>query len=173
MPNVNHESLLLAFVAFTGLAVLLQAMILLAIFFAVRKAAQRVQDQVEDLRTSVMPVLTESRQFLERVGPKLDSVATDLAELAHGLRAQSVDLQVTATEILEKVRHQTSRLDAMFTGVLDTVDRAGGVVSQSFRVPLRQLSAIGASIKAVLSTLRNGKPVPTPTHSPADKDMFV
>ncbi len=173
MPNVNHENLLLAFVAFTGLAVLLQAMILLAIFIAVRKAAQQVQTQVEDLRTSIMPVLTESREFLERVGPKLDSVATDLAELAHVLRAQSVDLQATTTEMLEKVRHQTSRLDAIFTGVLDTVDRASGVVSQTVRIPLRQLSAIAASIKAVVSTLRNGKPAPAPTHSPADKDMFV
>ena len=65
-----------------------------------------------------MPVLTESREFLARVGPKLDSVATDLADLAHGLRAQSVDLHATATEMLERVRHQTSRLDAMFTSVL-------------------------------------------------------
>jgi hypothetical protein len=173
MPNANHETLMLAFVAFTGLAVLLQAMILLAIFIALRKTAQQVQAQVEDLRTTILPVLTESREFLARVGPKLDSVATDLAELAHGLRAQSVDLQATATEMLEKVRHQTSRLDAMFTSVLDTVDRAGGVLSQTVRMPLRQLTAIAASIKAVLSTLRNGKPAPAQTHSPADKDMFV
>ncbi len=173
MPNANHETLMLVFVALTGLAVLLQAMILLAIFVALRKTAQQMHDQVDDLRTSVLPVLTESREFLARVGPKLDSVATDLAELAHGLRAQCVDLQATATEMLEKVRHQTSRLDAMFTSVLDTVDRAGGVVTQTVRMPLRQLSAIAASVKAVVTTLRNGTPSPAQTHSPADKDMFV
>src|SRR5579863_6191838 len=110
MPNANHETLLLVFVAFTGLAVFLQAMILLAIFIALRKTAQQVLAQVEDLRTTILPILTESREFLARVGPKLDSVAGDLAELAHGLRAQSVELQATATEMLEKVRHQTSRL---------------------------------------------------------------
>ncbi len=173
MPNANHETLMLVFVALTGLAVLLQAIVLLAIYIALRKTAQSVHDQVEDLRTAIMPVLTESREFLARVGPKLDSVATDLADLAHGLRAQSVDLHATATEMLEKVRHQASRLDAMFTSVLDTVDRASGVVTQTVRMPLRQLSAIAASVKAVVSTLRNGTPAPAQTHSPADKDMFV
>jgi uncharacterized protein YoxC len=173
MPNVNHETLKLVFVALTGLAVLLQALILLAIFIALRKTAQQVHEQVEDLRSTITPILTESREFLARVGPKLDSVAGDLAELAHGLRAQSVELQATTTEMLDRVRRQSSRVDAMFTSVLDTVDRASGVVSQKVRIPMRQLSAIAASIKAVVSTLRNGTPSPAQTHSPADKDMFV
>ena len=39
MPNANHETLLLVFVALTGLAVLLQALVLLAIYLALRKTA--------------------------------------------------------------------------------------------------------------------------------------
>ena len=108
-----------------------------------------------------------------RVGPKLDSVATDVTELVHGLRAQSMELEVSATEILEKVRRQTSRMDAMLTGVLDSIDRAGGFVTHAVSVPLRQMSALAAAAKAIFGTLRTGTPAAAHTHSAADKDMFV
>lgn len=173
MPNANNETLLMIFVALTGVAVLLQAAVLLALYLAMRKSVKSIQDQVEDLRATVMPVLTESKDFLVRVGPKIDSVVSDLAELTHGLRAQGVEFQTSATEILERVRRQTSRLDSMLTGVLNAVDRAGGFVADAVNVPLRQMSAIAASAKAVVGALRTRTPAPAPTHSAADKDMFV
>ena len=65
----------------------------------------------------------------------------------------------------------------MFSGVLDTVDRAGAIVTDLVNVPLRQLSGVAAFAKAAIGTLRSGapqrEPGPRATHSPADKDMFV
>ena len=175
MSNLNQETLLLIFVGATGAAVLLQACVLLAMFMTLRKSTKAMQQQIEELRATVTPVLTRTRDFLDQVGPKLESVATDLAELAHGLRAQSAELQTSATEIMERVRRQTSRLDTMCTGLLDTADRATRVVSEVIQAPLRQISALAASVKAVLGALR--APVREPhaaeTHSPADRDMFV
>lgn len=173
MQNVNTQTLLLAFVAFTGVAVMLQAVVLFAIFLAMRKTANSLSAKLEELRATVAPVLVDTREFLARVGPKIDSVATDLAELAHGLRAQGAELQSSTTEILERVRRQTSRVDTMLSGVLDTVDRAGVVVSEVIHTPLRQISAIAASLKAGLGAFRSPNPQPRQTHSPADKDMFV
>ncbi|HEU5350571.1 MAG TPA: hypothetical protein VFU55_03175 [Terracidiphilus sp.] len=175
MSNLNQETLLLIFVGATGAAVLLQAFVLLALFLSVRKSAKAMQQQIEDLRATVTPVLSRTKDFLDQVGPKLESVATDLAELAHGLRAQSAELQSSASEIMERVRRQTSRLDTMCTGLLDTADRATRVVSEVIHVPLRQISALAASVKAVLSALRapTREPHAAETHSPADRDMFV
>ena len=143
-------------------------------YLTLRKTVNSVREQVEELRSTAMPVLAETKAFLDRVGPKIDSVATDLAELTHGLRAQSTELQITATEIIERVRRQTSRMDHMFTGMLDTVERAGGFVTDVISVPLRQLGAVAASLKAVVGVLvsRNA-PQPREMHSPSDKDMFV
>lgn len=173
MLNENTETLLTIFVALTGVAVLFQAAILLAIFIALRKSVKSVHEKVEDLRATVLPVLNDTREFMGRVGPKIDSVATDMAELMHGLRTQGEELQYSATEILERVRRQTSRMDAMLTGVLNTIDRAGGFVTEAVSVPLRQMSAIAASAKAIFGALRNRTPVAAQTHSAADKDMFV
>ncbi|MFZ0743981.1 MAG: hypothetical protein WAM85_06225 [Terracidiphilus sp.] len=173
MPNANNETLLTIFVALTGVAVLFQAVILLAIFLALRKSVKSVHEKVDDLRATVLPVINDTREFMGRVGPKIDSVATDMAELVHGLRAQGAELQSSATEIVERVRRQTSRMDAMLTGVLNAVDRAGGLVTEAVSAPLRQMSALAAAAKAVFGTLRNGAPTAAQTHSAADKDMFV
>jgi len=177
MPNVNNEVLLIVFVALTGAAVMLQAFVLLAIFLTVRRTARTVEEQMVEVRTTVLPAVNEAREFLKRVGPRIDSVTTDLADLAQGLRAQGAELEASTAEIMERVRRQSSRLDAMFSGVLDGVDRAGAIVTDLVSMPLRQISGIAAFARAAIGTLRSGSPQrepgPQSTHAAADKDMFV
>ena len=171
MPD--HETLLIIFVGLTGVAVLLQSLILLGMLLAMLKAIKFGQEKAEELRSMTLPMLTESREFMSRIGPKIDSVTTDVAELVHRVKEQSAELEASTTEILERVHRQTSRIDAMVTGILDTVDRASGVVTHVVSVPVRQVSAFAAAARAVFGALRNGSPSPTRTHAAADKDLFV
>lgn len=171
MPD--HETLLIIFVALTGAAVLLQALILLGMLLAMLKAIKFGQEKAEELRSMTLPMLTEAREFMSRVGPKVDSVSADVADLVHRVHQQSAELEASTTEILERVRRQTSRIDSMLTGILDTLDRASGAVSHVVSVPVRQVSAFAAAAKAVFGALRDGSPAPARTHSAADKDMFV
>jgi len=173
MANVNGNTLLVIFIALTGAAVVLQALVLLAIYVAIRKTSKSVLDEVQEVRTAVLPVIDQSRDLLNRVGPRLESISADLSELTYGLRVQSADLQSAATEVLERVRAQTSRMDFMFGRLLDSVDRAGGFVAQTVGLPIRQLSAIVATAKAVVGALRNPPPRSAQTHATADKDMFI
>lgn len=172
---MNNETILIVFVAATAASVLLQAIVLLALYIAMRKTAKSMQDEIAELRGTLNPLVVDAKDFLTRVGPKIDVITTDLAELAHGLRAQGEELQTSTGEILERVRRQSGRLDVMFSSLLDTVERAGSIVTQAVHTPLRQINAAAAFAKAVFGTLRNG-PAPheaQPTHSPADKDLFV
>lgn len=172
---MNNETILIVFVAATAASVLLQACVLLALYVAMRKTTRSMQEEIAELRTTLNPLVVDAKDFLTRVGPKIDAITTDLAELTHGLRTQGEELQVSTNEILERVRRQSSRLDVMFSSLLDTVERAGSIVTQAVNTPLRQFNAVAAFAKAVFGTLRNG-PAPQqsqPTHSPADKDLFV
>jgi hypothetical protein len=173
MLNGNFETLLLVFVALTGLAVLLQAVVLLALFLTVRKTAMTLNDQMQELRTTVLPVVTEAKDFLVTVRPKVDSVVADVAELSRSVRAQSADLQEAAAEIMERVRRQTIRVDDMLSSALDAVDRAGGLVSDAVNTPLRQLSAIAAGLKAGLGAFRTGRPEQRQIPAPAGDDTIV
>lgn len=173
--SMNNETLLVVFVALTAVAVLLQGIVLLALFFALRKTAHSMKEEISDLHRTITPMVTDARDFLTRVGPKIDAITTDLAGLSQGLRTQGEELHVSANEILERVRRQSGRLDLMFTSMLDNLERASSVVVTAVNTPLRQISAVAAFAKAAIGTLRAGPAQngPQPTHSPADKDLFV
>ena len=179
MPNLDNNTLLLAFVGVTAVAIVMQTIILLAVFVAVRKAAKGVREDIEDLRSSLMPIIYNTRDLASRVGPRIESAIEDLAAIASGLRVQTAEVQSSAIEIMERLRRQTSRLDQMFTVVLDAVDRAGGFVAVVVSRPVRQVSGLLSSIKAIFESLRTSQAVdPRATRSASDRpandrDLFV
>ena len=164
---------MLAFVVVTGLAVLLQTIILLAIFLTVRKTAASMQNQLEDLRSSVMPVIYNTRELLTRLTPTIEATVNDLAAIAEGLRTQSTDMQASVAEILDRLRHQTVRLDNMFSSLLDGVDRAGGFVADVVSRPVRQVSSLLASVKAIAESLRGPSPRAPRNRPSGDVDSFI
>ncbi len=170
MQNFDTQTILLVAVGVTALAVLLQAITLLVMFVALRKAAHALQEEVEDLRATVTPVFERTQELLARVGPKAEAAATDLAAVAHGLRSQAEHLEATAKEIIERAHQQSNRVDAMFTSVLDAVDRAGGFLADAVSKPARQLAGLLASARAIIESLRSPAPAQRPAAAPEGED---
>ena len=169
MLKLDNQTILLAFAVVTGLAVLLQAFMLLAISITLRKAAHSIREEIGSLRASLMPVIYDSQELiassretlasaqeffanaqglLTRVSPKVEEAAGDVAEIAHGLRVQTAQMQSSVTEILENVRKQSNRVDHMVSGdfVTDIVSR-----------PMRQISGVLAFAKAAIESLRGSR----------------
>ncbi len=174
MHNLDSQTVQLVIVAAVAVTMLLQAIVLLAIFSTLRKAAQSMREDVEQLRTTVIPVIENVRELLVHTGPKIESAATDLAALSQNLRRQTADIQVAGKEIIDRLQKQSQRVDSMLTKVLDAVDRTGGFMTDTVTKPMRQLAGLLASAKAVVEALRSD----SPTHSAGDKargdkDMFV
>ena len=173
--SIDHDTLLLVFVAITGLAVLLQAVVLFAIFLALRKTAAMLQQQIDELKSSVLPVVTSTQNLLTSVGPRIEAVAKDVAEISARLREQTAAVQITANDFIAQLQKQSGRVDAMMTGILDVLDRASAVITDTINIPIRQISAIAAFAKAAIGAFRSGPAPaqPRPTHAAADKDLFV
>ncbi|MGA7340533.1 MAG: hypothetical protein WBE72_14215 [Terracidiphilus sp.] len=154
---------------------LMQAIVLLAIFLGLRKATRAASQELEELRTTVLPFVKDAREFFTRVAPKIEQTSSDVAAVAQALRKQTDNVQSAATEIVERARRQASRLDTMATSVLDAADRTGAFITGAVEKPMRQLSGILASIKAVLETFRAPQPAPRPRadRPPGDPEMFV
>ncbi|HZP04125.1 MAG TPA: hypothetical protein VFB43_04425 [Terracidiphilus sp.] len=178
MSSAGSQTILLVIAAVVALALLVQAVVLLAIFLGARKAISAAKSELEDLRASVLPFTKDAREFFVRVAPKVEQTCSDVAALTHVARTQTTELQSAATEFIGKARSQVSRLDAMITNVMNGADRAGEFMSEVVNKPMRQVSGILASIRAVVDTLRTPEPparVRT-NHSPArgtDPEMFV
>jgi hypothetical protein len=182
MPKLDNQTILLALAVAIGLAVLLQTIILLAMFVTMRKVVGAIREEAESLRAAVMPVifdvqeilassrvslahsqelfvnsqkfLADAQGFLTRVSPKIESTAGDVAEITRVLRRQAIEMQYSTLEIMERVRMQSDRVDGMVSNFLDTVDRAGGFVTDVVSTPVRQISGVLRSAKAIIESLR-------------------
>ncbi len=165
MGNLKLETTDLIVVATVAFCMLVQAIALLATFIVLRKALRNMLQELSETRTKVtelidkvQPVIATTSEFLTRTTPKLESTVSDLAEVAQKLRAESSNVQSAAAEIVERARRQGARMDSMMTNTLNTVDRAAGFVTDTLGKPMRQLSAVLASAKAVVDSLRTSAP---------------
>jgi uncharacterized protein YoxC len=173
--QINNQIFQLALSALVALAMLVQAIVLLAAFLALRKAARSMNQKLEEIRTSVMPIIETSRDLLTKLAPRIDSASEDLATLTHSLRVQAADLQTATNELVERAKGQANRLDSILTNFFDAMDRAGGFVADCINKPMRQLSALLASAKAAVESLRASSSAnrSQPNHVPGDNDLFV
>jgi len=170
---MNNETLLVIFVGITAVSFAVQAIVMLVACIMMRKAVKAVQVDVQELRTTAMPILAKSRDTLEKVAPKIESVSADVADIASMLKRQTGEFQLVASDILDRVHRQTSRVDNMFTNMADNVEHASNVVVHSVGKPVRQLTAILAGAKAFLSVLTTGRRPSQQVDVVADQDMFV
>jgi methyl-accepting chemotaxis protein len=154
----NTETILIIFVAFTGIAVLLQACVLFAIFISLRKTAKSVLEATEDFKVTVLPMVHSTRDLVERITPQVTTISAGLAELTTKIQKESNGVSVSVSEIMERVSRQTARLDQMLTGGLNSVERAGEVVETAVAVPVRQVNAVMSAIRAVIETYRKDVP---------------
>jgi methyl-accepting chemotaxis protein len=175
MPHFDPQSLQIVVAAVVGVTLLLQVILLFAILVGVRKAAIAVREDIDQIRSSITPLLTDSHELLVRVGPKIEATTDDLAAFTHALREQTNNVQTTVTEISERARHPAGRIDFMVTSALDKADHAGAIVNDVVTKPLRQITGVMAWLRAVVETMRAPQsPGPKPpVEGKGDSGMFV
>ncbi len=176
MP-INNQTLQLLLVALIALAMAVQAIVLMVAVAAMRKATKSMADKIEEFRSSVVPLVDKTRDLVTRVAPRIEGTVDDLAVLTSALRRQTSDVQAAADDIVSRARRQASRIDQLLTNVLDALERAGVFMADTVQKPMRQVTALMASAKAVVESLRNSSPAPASRsqsgQGPGDSDMFV
>jgi uncharacterized protein YoxC len=163
MANLNLQTTQLIIVAAVALTMLIQGIVLLATFIVLRKTIRTLHEELDETRSKVMglidkihPLVENARELLVHTTPKIESAVADIAVVTQKLRAESHDVQAAASELIERARRQGARMDSMMTKTFDTVDRAASFMTDTIAKPMRQLSAVLASAKAVVEALRTG-----------------
>jgi hypothetical protein len=187
IATMSNEAILIAFVALTGFALLVQAIVLVAIFLTAKKAFEKMRRDFDDLRQTAVPLFTATRDVLTKIAPKIEPITSDVAVAAASLRTVSADLagitskvrvqvegvETSTSDVLERIRRQTVRVDTMVTQALDAADRAGAFLETTVSVPARQLTGILAAAKAILESLRARRTAPRRTQPANDHETFV
>ena len=156
------------YVIFTGvtmLAVLLQALVLLGMFLALRKALTKMLAITDELRPHIVPIIATTRNIVEESAPKIKDVihetapkikaaVNDVAEVTHKVRTEVDHVSMTLDELLKKANAQASRVDEMVSAGIDSAAHATHAVQHVISVPVRQASALFAGLRAGFDVLR-------------------
>jgi chromatin segregation and condensation protein Rec8/ScpA/Scc1 (kleisin family) len=145
------------FIAVTAAAVVLQALILVAMFLSMRKTASKVEVMTEEVKTKVLPTVDLVHSTLVEIKPRIETIVANASESSTLLKAQIQRLDATITDIVDRTRLQVIRADELVNRTMDRVEDATEVVHNTVVSPVRQMSGLMHGFIAALEYLRNGK----------------
>jgi hypothetical protein len=136
------NTLLAWFIFVTGLAVLLQAGILLALFLAMRKTSKKVEALAEEVKNKVLPTAELAQSLIIDLRPRIETVMDNVSVSTTVLRTQLERIDATLTDIVDRTRLQVIRADEFITGTMDKLEETREVVQRTVVSPVRYLSGI-------------------------------
>ena len=143
------------FVIVAAIAIVVQAVILIALFLEMRRTMARVDQLTQDLQTRVGPILTRVQMLLDETQPRISELVADAAHVVYVARSQAQKMDRIFSEASDRLRGQLVHVDRILTGVLETVEDAGTQFRHGLWRPVQKASAVIAGIKVGLDFLRS------------------
>jgi len=148
---------LTVFVALTGIAILLQAGILLAMYLAMRASSARIEAIAIEVKAKILPTVEQAEVMLTEINPKLQVIADNLQASTTVLRDQVQRVDATVKDAVDRSHLQIIRADELLTRTLDRVEQTSDMVHHTVISPVRQLSGLMQGITVGLEFLFGGR----------------
>jgi hypothetical protein len=170
------ESWIPYFVVVTALALVVQVIILAALFLQLRRTAARVEETVADLNARLTPILSRVQFLVEDVSPRISGIVSDAAELTRLARGQAQKVDRILTEAMERLRLQLIHVDQILTGAMEAVEETGSRLRETVWGPVVKAAALVRGIQTGLEFFRAArhgrKSAETPSEQ-QDEGMFI
>jgi len=163
------------FVIVTAVAIVLQAIMLIALFLQLRRTAARVEETISDLNTRLTPIISRLQILVDDVSPRISGLVADASELTRLARGQAQKVDRILTETMERLRLQLIHVDQILTGAMETVEEAGSRMRDTIWGPVVKASAMIRGIQSgleFLRTARNRRSAEQPSEQ-QDEGMFI
>ena len=144
------NTLLAWFIGVTGFAVFLQALILVLMFFVMRKTSEKVEALAEEVKNKVLPTAELAHSMITELRPKIETVMDNVSVSTTVLRTQLERIDATLTDIVDRTRLQVIRADEFVTGTMDKLEETREVVQRTVVSPVRYLSGIAHGLSVGL-----------------------
>jgi len=166
------NNLLIAFIAVTAAAVLLQAGLLAGMYFAVRKTSARVELLAEEVKTKVLPTAELAQTMISDLRRKIDTLMDNASVSSSTIRAQVERVDATLTDIVDRTRLQVIRADEFVTSTMDKLEETREAVQRTVVSPVRHVSGLlhglTVGVEAFFSRRRGRTSVTVP-----QDEMFI
>jgi hypothetical protein len=164
------------FIVATAVAVVLQAIVLIALFIQLRRTAARVEQTVADLNTKVTPLISRVQLLVDDISPRISGIVADASEITRLARGEAQRVDRILNEALERLRMQLIHVDHILTGAMEAVEEAGSHLRQTIWGPVVKATALIRGVQAGIDFFRNVRQGREPVEPPAehqDEGMFI
>ena len=138
-----------------AMALVVQVVILTALFFQLRRTTENMNRLVGELHSRVGPILTRVQILLDDTQPKISSMVNDASHIVYLARGQAQKIDRVFTDAADRLRGQLVHADRILAGTLEAVEDAGSKFKHSFWRPVLKASALVQGIKVGLDLLRS------------------
>jgi phage-related protein len=159
-----------------AIALVVQVVILTALFFQLRRTTDNINRLVGDLHSRIGPIITRAQILLDDTQPKISTMVADAAHIVYLARGQAQKVDRVFTDAADRLRGQLVHADRILTGTLEAVEDAGAKFRSSFWRPVQKVSALVQGIKVGLDLLRSRRPAATRSDDPREQqeeELFI
>jgi hypothetical protein len=151
------ESWMPFFVGVTAVAIVLQGIILIALFVQIRRTAALVERTVTDLNTKLNPLISRVQVLVEDISPRISGIVADASEISRLARAEAQKVDRILSEALERLRMQLIHVDHILTGAMESLEEAGARVRGTVMAPVVRATALLRGVQAGIDFFRTAR----------------
>jgi hypothetical protein len=140
------DNFLKIFIFVIGFAVVLQALILAALYLAVRRSSEKMETLATQFTEKALPTMETVHGLLTEIRPKIETLTTNASEASTMVRNQLARIDATLTDALDRTRLQVIRADELLNRTMDRVEETSDVVHKTVMSPLRHVNGLVAAI---------------------------
>lgn len=170
-----NETVLTGFVVVATIAITFQAIILVVLFFALRKTTQRVEAIATNVESKAIPLLDSAKTILDENGPRLKEITQNLSETTTTLKTQMNRVDATLNDVLDRTRLQVIRVDDMVSRTMDKVEETTEMLQHTVVSPVKKLTGImqGLSVGIGAYIQRRRKATMEAATAVEDDELFI
>jgi uncharacterized protein YoxC len=168
----NH--IITVFVVVAAVAIVLQMVILFALYKALRQTSDRMEGIAGRLEQQATPVLATAAAILDDAKPKIAEITTNLAETSASVRSHVSEVGHATSEIMERARLQAARLDEFVISAAQKVEATSELLQHKVLSPMRRVRAVVTALNAGLSFFKSTRsPRRNSSDEVEDEEMFI
>ena len=168
-----HDTWLDAFVLLAALAILIQALAMAGIYFALQNLHRDVQGIQADTRQRLDALSERVTGFISDTREPVRTVAANLADISRMLRTRTAQWDGVAEDLADRTRLQIIRVDQMVTDLVEKAENTAGVVEKSVLAPIQEVSAVVAGLRKGLEFLFARRRTTGVSEAAPDEQMFI
>lgn len=162
------------FVVVAAVAIVLQMVILFALYKGLRQTSERMEGFATRLEQQATPVLITAAAILDDAKPKIAEITTNLAETTASVRTHVTQVGQATTEIVERARMQAARLDEFVSSAAQKVEATSELLQNKVFSPMKRVRAIVSALNVGMSFFKSNRPRHrTGSESVEDEEMFI